>query len=66
VSTPRGPGAADGSPAAGDDRRPRTAPGAAGARPGDDSAAAVADAHRREWAYVLAATARVAGDIDLA
>jgi RNA polymerase sigma-70 factor, ECF subfamily len=27
---------------------------------------AVADAHRREWAYVLAATARVAGDIDLA
>jgi RNA polymerase sigma-70 factor, ECF subfamily len=29
-------------------------------------AAAVADAHRREWAFVLAATARVAGDIDLA
>ena len=29
-------------------------------------AAAVADAHRREWAYVLAATARVAGSIDLA
>jgi RNA polymerase sigma-70 factor (ECF subfamily) len=27
---------------------------------------AVADAHRREWAYVLAATARVAGDLDLA
>ncbi len=27
---------------------------------------AVADAHRREWAYVLAATARVASDIDLA
>ncbi|MFY9784055.1 MAG: sigma-70 family RNA polymerase sigma factor [Acidimicrobiales bacterium] len=27
---------------------------------------AVADAHRREWAYVLAATVRVAGDIDLA
>src|SRR5215470_5207654 len=37
-----------------------------GAAPGDDSAAAVADAHRREWAFVLAATARVAGDIDLA
>jgi RNA polymerase sigma-70 factor, ECF subfamily len=37
-----------------------------GAGPGDDSAAAVADAHRREWAFVLAATARVAGDIDLA
>jgi RNA polymerase sigma-70 factor, ECF subfamily len=66
VSTPRGPGAAGGNPAAGDDRRPRTAQGPAGARPGDDSAAAVADAHRREWAYVLAATARVAGDIDLA
>jgi RNA polymerase sigma-70 factor, ECF subfamily len=28
--------------------------------------AAVADAHRREWAFVLAATARVAGDLDLA
>jgi RNA polymerase sigma-70 factor, ECF subfamily len=27
---------------------------------------AVDDAHRREWAFVLAATARVAGDIDLA
>ena len=29
-------------------------------------AAAVADAHRREWAFVLAATVRVAGDIDIA
>jgi len=27
---------------------------------------AVADAHRREWALVLAATARVARDLDLA
>jgi RNA polymerase sigma-70 factor (ECF subfamily) len=27
---------------------------------------AIADAHRREWAFVLAATARVAGDLDLA
>ena len=27
---------------------------------------AVADAYRREWAFVLAATARVAGDIDIA
>jgi RNA polymerase sigma-70 factor (ECF subfamily) len=35
------------------------------AAPGEP-AAAVADAHRREWAFVLAATARVAGDIDLA
>ena len=32
----------------------------------DGVAAAVADAHRREWAFVLAATARVARDIDLA
>jgi RNA polymerase sigma-70 factor (ECF subfamily) len=31
-----------------------------------DARRAVADAHRREWAYVLAATARVARDIDLA
>ena len=31
-----------------------------------DVAAAVADAHRREWAYVLAATVRVTRDIDLA
>jgi RNA polymerase sigma-70 factor (ECF subfamily) len=31
-----------------------------------DVKSAVADAHRREWAFVLAATARVAGDIDLA
>jgi RNA polymerase sigma-70 factor (ECF subfamily) len=29
-------------------------------------ASAVADAHRREWAFVVAATARVAGDFDLA
>ncbi|GAA1033758.1 sigma-70 family RNA polymerase sigma factor [Virgisporangium ochraceum] len=27
---------------------------------------AVTDAHRREWAFVLAATARVAGDLDVA
>jgi len=27
---------------------------------------AVAEAHRREWAFVLAATVRVAGDVDLA
>jgi RNA polymerase sigma-70 factor, ECF subfamily len=33
---------------------------------GDAVSAAVADAHRREWAFVLAATARVARDIDLA
>src|SRR5579883_3382305 len=33
---------------------------------GADARSAVDDAHRREWAYVLAATARVAGDLDLA
>ncbi|WP_020579595.1 hypothetical protein [Actinopolymorpha alba] len=27
---------------------------------------AVTDAYRREWAFVLAATVRVAGDFDLA
>jgi RNA polymerase sigma-70 factor (ECF subfamily) len=34
--------------------------------PEPDVRAAVADAHRREWAFVLAATARVARDIDVA
>ena len=57
-----------GNPEAGDDGRPgRDHRGEA--QPGTDPAdpaAAVADAHRREWAFVLAATARVAGDIDLA
>ena len=33
---------------------------------GGPAAAALADAHRREWARVLAATARVARDLDLA
>jgi len=32
----------------------------------DDVGRAVADAHRREWAYVLAATARVTRDLDVA
>jgi RNA polymerase sigma-70 factor, ECF subfamily len=54
------------TPEAEDDGRPAAGPGAGEARRGGDSAAAVADAHRREWAFVLAATARVAGDIDLA
>ncbi len=31
-----------------------------------DVARALEDAHRREWAFVLAATVRVAGDLDLA
>jgi len=34
--------------------------------PDPDIGAAVADAHRREWGFVLAATARVARDIDVA
>ena len=33
---------------------------------GSEVAAAVAEAHRLEWAFVLAATVRVAGDIDAA
>ena len=32
----------------------------------DEASRAVADAHQSEWAFVLAATVRVAGDIDLA
>ena len=45
---------------------PRPGAGAgAGTAPGEGSAA-IADAHRREWAFVLATTARVAGDLDLA
>jgi RNA polymerase sigma-70 factor, ECF subfamily len=34
--------------------------------PDPEVSAAVAEAHRREWAFVLAATARVARDIDVA
>jgi RNA polymerase sigma-70 factor (ECF subfamily) len=37
-----------------------------GRRATDEVSAAVADAHRREWAFVLAATVRVTRDIDLA
>ncbi|WP_243061915.1 RNA polymerase sigma factor [Humibacter sp. RRB41] len=36
----------------------------AGANTAAEVAAAVADAHRREWAFVLAATVRVTGDLD--
>src|SRR5256714_11958305 len=36
------------------------------APPSAEVAAAVADAHRREWARVLAATVRVTRDLDLA
>ena len=46
--------------------RPAGDPAARGRRRSGAVRAAVADAHRREWAFVLAATARVAGDIDLA
>ena len=55
-------------------RRRRGPPDHGASRTGDrpeadvpaDVEAAVADAHRREWAFVLAATVRVAGDLDLA
>ncbi|HEY6278817.1 MAG TPA: sigma-70 family RNA polymerase sigma factor [Streptosporangiaceae bacterium] len=55
-----------GNPGAAGDGRFRGGRAARRARAGKDTAAAIADAHRREWAFVLAATARVAGDIDLA
>ena len=55
-------GATAGHPPA--DPGPSTGSGAGRDRPA--AAAAVADAHRREWAFVLAATVRVAGDLDLA
>jgi len=55
-----------GFPGAAADSRSRGGRKVPGRRPRQDPAAAVADAHRREWAFVLAATARVAGDIDLA
>jgi RNA polymerase sigma-70 factor, ECF subfamily len=42
------------------------ADGSADSADSADVAAAVAEAHRREWGYVLAATVRVAGSIDLA
>src|SRR5713226_4363324 len=45
---------------------PGAGAGAGAAGEAGDAGAAVADAHRREWAFVLAATARVARDIDLA
>jgi RNA polymerase sigma-70 factor (ECF subfamily) len=47
-------------------RDPLSGDVASGGREDDAVGAAVADAHRREWAFVLAATARVAGDLDLA
>jgi RNA polymerase sigma-70 factor (ECF subfamily) len=53
--------AADGPPA-----DPGPGPGSGAGRDQPAAADAVADAHRREWAFVLAATARVAGDLDLA
>ena len=51
----------DGGAGAGQEPAPAS-PGAA--RP--EVGAAIAEAHRREWAFVLAATARVARDIDVA
>src|SRR5690349_21688675 len=47
---------------------PTVRDGGRGSRPAAKNAiaAAVADAHRREWAFVLAATARVTRDLDAA
>ena len=63
MSDPAAEPAAQGGPAA--ERGP-----ASGCGSGDGRAVAaeraVVDAHRREWAFVLAATARVAGDLDVA
>ena len=54
------------SSAGGPPADPGPSTGAGAGRVRTDAAGAVADAHRREWAFVLAATARVAGDLDLA
>ncbi len=59
-----GPG---GQPAADTGSGGRTAAGPGTGVPGAaDVSAAIADAHRREWAFVLAATVRIARDIDIA
>jgi RNA polymerase sigma-70 factor (ECF subfamily) len=60
---PGGPGYGGGTGA-----EPRSGPGrdAGGDVQPSTVSAAIDDAHRREWAFVLAATARVAGDLDLA
>ena len=55
--------------ATGTDGAAAAGPGYVAAGPGDAGAAvagAVADAHRREWAFVLAATVRVTRDLDAA
>ncbi len=54
------------SSAGGPPADPGPSTGSGAGRDRTDAAGAVADAHRREWAFVLAATARVAGDLDLA
>jgi RNA polymerase sigma-70 factor, ECF subfamily len=63
-------GGPDPHPGSGAGSVPGTAaePGAVPAADAEPGAvpAAIADAHRREWAFVLAATVRVAGDLDLA
>jgi len=48
------------------DQPPDVAAGGAGDDGHDPVGSAVADAYRREWAFVLAATARVTRDLDLA
>jgi RNA polymerase sigma-70 factor, ECF subfamily len=55
-----------GSTAGGLPAEPASSTGSGAGNDRPTAADAVADAHRREWAFVLAATARVAGDLDLA
>jgi RNA polymerase sigma-70 factor, ECF subfamily len=54
------------SPEAGAGAGDSSAPAGPGAAASPDAGAAVAEAHRREWAFVLAATARVVRDLDIA
>ena len=71
-SVPAPPGGDPGQAAAGQAAAGQAGAGQAGSGPADagevrpEVGAAVAEAHRREWAFVLAATARVARDIDVA
>ena len=70
MDSPIGPAAARPaaavSPAAADPCRGRAAAAVSPAAADPAVTAAVADAHRREWAFVLAATVRVTRDLDLA
>jgi RNA polymerase sigma-70 factor, ECF subfamily len=66
VLAARTDGEAGADDAAGAEAGAAGAGASAGHPPAAEVRAAIADAHRREWAFVLAATARVARDIDVA